>query len=92
LPISEIKIPKNSRDEFPPFLRAVQEIYTTPELSEEIFSLVEKAVCTKDVRNGRPGMNLWTIFVLAGARMCLGTDYDRLHYLTLQIQTVYCVK
>lgn len=58
LPISEIKIPKNSRDEFPPFLRAVQEIYTTPELSEEIFSLVEKAVCTKDVRNGRPGMNL----------------------------------
>ncbi len=81
LPISEIKIPKNSRDEFPPFLRAVQEIYITPELSEEIFSLVEKAVCTKDVRNGRPGMNLWTIFVLAGARMCLGTDYDRLHYL-----------
>ena len=35
----------------------------------------------KNTRNGRPGMNLWTIFVLAGARMCLGTDYDRLHYL-----------
>jgi len=82
IPISEIKIPTKSRDEFPPFLRAVQEIYNTPELSEEIFSLVEKAVCKNNVRNGRPGMNLWTIFVLAGARMCLGTDYDRLHYLS----------
>jgi hypothetical protein len=30
---------------------------------------------------GRPGMDLWTIFVLAGARLCLNTDYDRLHYL-----------
>jgi hypothetical protein len=26
-------------------------------------------------------MDLWTIFVLAGARLCLNTDYDRLHYL-----------
>ena len=26
-------------------------------------------------------MHLWTIFVLAGARLCLNTDYDRLHYL-----------
>ena len=80
-PISEIRIPLKSRDEFPPFLRAVQEIYNTPELSCEIFDLVEKAVCTKSKNNGRPGMNLWSIFVLAGARMCLGTDYDRLHYL-----------
>jgi len=82
IPISEIKIPTKSRDEFPPFLGAVQEIYNTPELSEEIFSLVEKAVCKNNVKNGRSGMNLWTIFVLAGARMCLGTDYDRLHYLS----------
>jgi hypothetical protein len=81
IPISEIKIPTKSRDEFPPYLRAVQEIYNNPEISTAIFDLVEKAVCKKDSRNGRPGMNLWTIFVLAGARMCLGTDYDRLHYL-----------
>ena len=80
-PISEISIPLDCRDEFPPFLRAVQEIYNTPELSCEIFNLVEKAVCIKDKNNGRPGMNLWTIFVLAGARMCLGTDYDRIHYI-----------
>jgi hypothetical protein len=82
IPISEIKIPKNTRDEFPPFLRAVQEIYITPEYSEAVFELVEKAVCNNSVKNGRPGMNLWTIFVLAGARLCLGTNYDRIHYLS----------
>lgn len=80
-PISEIKIPTKSRDEFPPFLRCVQEIYTTPELSEEIFGLVEKCVCKKSVKTGCPGMNLWRIFVLSGVRLCLGTDYDRVHYL-----------
>ena len=47
IPISEIKIPTKSRDEFPPYLRAVQEIYNTPEISTEIFDLVEKAVCKK---------------------------------------------
>jgi len=82
MPISEIKIPTKTRDEFPPFLRAVQEIYVTPEYSEVIFGLVEKAVCKNSIKNGRPGMNLWTIFVLAGARLCLGTDYERIHYLS----------
>jgi len=48
IPISEIKIPTKSRDEFPPFLRAVQEIYNNSELSAEIFDLVEMAVCKKD--------------------------------------------
>jgi len=79
--INEIKVPTKSRDEFPPYLRAVQEIYNSKELSTEIYELVEKAVCQKDSKTGRPGMNLWNIFVLAGARMCLGTDWDRLHYL-----------
>ena len=27
-------------------------------------------------------MDLWTIFVSAGARLCLNTDSDRLHYLS----------
>ena len=35
-----------------------------------------------DRNNGRPGMNLWTVFVLAQVRMCLGTSYDMLHHLS----------
>jgi hypothetical protein len=79
-PIDKIQIPTKSRDEFPPFLRAVQHIYSNEVLSERIYSLLESKICTKKA-TGRPGMDLWTIFVLAGARLCLHTDYDRLHYL-----------
>ena len=79
-PIEKIQLPTKSRDEFPPFLRAMQYIYTTNEVNEQVFSLLESVICTKKP-TGRPGMDLWTIFVLAGARLCLNTDYDRLHYL-----------
>jgi hypothetical protein len=79
-PIEKIKICKKSRDEFPPFLRAMQHIYTDKDVSEQIFSLLESLICTKKP-TGRRGMDLWTIFVLAQARLCLNTDYDRLHYL-----------
>ena len=79
-PIHEIVIPTKSRDEFPAFLRAMQYIYTNNELNEKIYSLLESIICKKK-KTGRPGMHLWTIFVLAGARLCLNTDYDRLHYL-----------
>ena len=34
------------------------------------------------LKTGRPGMNLWTIFVLSQVRMCLGTSYDMLHHLS----------
>ena len=79
-PIDQIIIPTKCRDEFPPFLRAVQHVYMDTELSEQIYSLLEKVLCAKK-RTGRPGMDLWTVFVLAGARLCLNADYDRLHYL-----------
>ena len=82
-PICEIEIPTKSRDEFPAFLRAMQYIYTNTELSGHIFSLLESKICTKKP-TGRPGMDLWSIFVLGGARLCLNADYDRLHYLANQ--------
>lgn len=80
-PIEKIQIPTKSRDEFPPFLRAMQYIYTDKDVSEHVFSQLESIICTKKP-TGRLGMNLWTIFVLAEARLCLNTDYDRLHYLS----------
>jgi len=82
-PIAEIEIPTKSRDEFPAFLRAMQYIYTNDDLSSSIFSLLESVICTTKP-TGRPGMDLWSIFVLAGARLCLNADYDRLHYLSNQ--------
>jgi hypothetical protein len=79
-PIDQIQIPTKSRDEFPAFLRAMQHIFTDKVLNEKVFSLLKPVICANH-STGRPGMNLWTIFVLAGARLCVNADYDRLHYL-----------
>ena len=81
IPIDLIQIPTKCRDEMPGFLRAMQYIYCNQEVSEQVYSLLESVICTKKP-TGRPGMDLWTIFVLAGARLCLNADYDRLHYIS----------
>ena len=83
IPISKVEIPTKSRDEFPAFLRAMQYIYSNEDLNERIYTLLESKICTKKA-TGRPGMELWTLFVLGGARLCLNADYDRLHYLSNQ--------
>jgi hypothetical protein len=79
-PIHEIEIPTKSRDEFPAFLRAMLYVFTNNDLNEKIYSLLESKICTGK-KTGRPGMDLWTIFVLAGTRLCLNTDYDFLLHL-----------
>jgi hypothetical protein len=58
----------------------MQYIYMNADLSERIFSLLESVICTKQA-TGRLGMDLWSIFVLGGSRLCLNVDYDRLHCL-----------
>ena len=78
-PIEEIKITTKSRDEFPPYLRAMQYIYCNEELNEKVYSMLEDKICKGKKDTGRPGMNLWEIFVLAGTRLCLNINYDRLH-------------
>jgi len=81
IPIEQIQIPTKSRDELPALLRALQYIYTDKEISEQVFSLLEASICTK-LPTGRPGMDLWSIFVLANIRLCLNTDYDYLHHVS----------
>lgn len=81
VPMTEIKIPIKSRDEMPPLMRAMKEIYQSADLSEQIFNILEEKICKGKKKTGRPGMNLWSVFVLAQARLCLNTNYDRLHYL-----------
>ena len=38
-PIGEVKFPERSRDEMPAVLRALQYIYTKPDLNEKVFCL-----------------------------------------------------
>ena len=78
LSISEVKLPLKSRDELPPMLRALQHIYVTLELNEEVFRILEEKVQKGKKKTGRYGMDLWHILVLSVVRLGLDADYDRL--------------
>lgn len=78
IPISEVQLPIKSRDELPPILRALQHIYVTPELNEEVFKILEGKVLKGKKKTGRYGMDLWHILVLSAVRLGLEANYDRL--------------
>jgi IS5 family transposase len=81
-PIEKVEIPLNCRDELPPTLRALQHIYTTPELNSKVFDILERKILPNvDFTTGRPGMNLWEILVLGTVRWTRDTDYDHLHHI-----------
>lgn len=87
--ISEIYLDPKSRDDIPQILRGLQHIYTTPELREEVFKILEEIVPVNiDSQNGRPGMILWKILVFGALRLDLNCDYDRLLELANNHKTI----
>jgi hypothetical protein len=81
-PISEIYVSSKSKNSLEQLIAALKEIYCNVEYNNKIFSIIESYLPKVNRNNGRPGMNLWTIFVLSQVRMCLGTSYDMLHHLS----------
>lgn len=79
LPISEVRLNLECRDEIIPILRALQHVYGDAELRRELLALVGKDVNGSTSRkHGRRGMNYWEIAVLAAARLGCNLDYDKL--------------
>jgi IS5 family transposase len=80
--ISDVKIPTDSRDELPSILRGLQLIYSTPEINNKIFDLLEEKVLSGVNKNfGRPGMNLWEILTFGSIRLGRDVDYDQLQHI-----------
>lgn len=77
-PIEKVPIPLRSRDELPPVLRALQFIYSTPELKEKVFTVLEKKITLHKM--GTPGMSLWEILCMGVIRLTLKANYDRLEH------------
>jgi len=78
--ISKIVFDPKSRDDMPKLLKGLQHLYVNPETREEIFKILEENILPeKNKKNGRPGMDLWKIFVLGVIRLNLNWDYDRVH-------------
>ncbi|MGB4960289.1 MAG: ISNCY family transposase, partial [Saprospiraceae bacterium] len=67
---------------------ALLEIYKTPQYNEEIFAILEAYINKGKQRTGRPGMDLWQIFVLAQYRLGLDLTYDELDYMVNEDKTL----
>ena len=85
LPISNVTLNLNCRDEIVPILAGLQHIYSQPALRDKILDLVEQDV-NEDSRNdcGREGLGYWEITVLAAVRLGCNLDYDKLQDLAEQ--------
>jgi len=79
LPIGEVKLNLDCRDEIIPILRALQHLYGHAELRGELLALVSNDVNgDTDRKLGRRGLNYWEITVLAATRLGCNLDYDKL--------------
>lgn len=77
--ISTIKPDFKSRDEIDKAVIGLQYIYTSPEIRQEVFMVLDKIIPKKiSKKTGRPGMDLWKIFVLGVIRQVCNWDYDKL--------------
>jgi len=79
VPVMDVYIDLKSRDELPPVLSALQFIYSNAELRDSVFQILERCVSYGKDKLGRKAMDRWEVLVLAVVRLCLNTDYDRLH-------------
>jgi hypothetical protein len=87
--ISKIEFDPKSRDDIPKILRGLQFVYTNVPLRTAIFELLESKISPEVSKtNGRPGMPLWIILVCGVIRLDLNCDYDRLHELVNQHNTL----
>ena len=82
IPIASIRINEKSRDDIPALLLGLQHLYRDEQVRTELFELLEAHVTPeRDRDNGRPGMMLWQLLVLAVLKQGLDCDYDRLQEL-----------
>jgi IS5 family transposase len=87
--VGEIELNLNCRDEIIPILRALQHVYEDPPLRRSILDLVGKDVSGgRSRKHGRPGLDYWSITVLAAVRLGCNLDYDKLQDLAEQHRTL----
>ena len=82
IPIGEVKITTKKRSgAYPGLCAALKEIFITPKWNEKVFEILESKITAGKKRTGRPGMDLWQIFVLSQVRLVKSLDYEDLHHI-----------
>jgi hypothetical protein len=83
--VLDVELNLNCRDEIIPIMRALQHIYSQPELRDHILSRVAQDVNPESRDDlGREGMDYWQIVVLAAVRLGCNLNYDKLQDLAEQ--------
>jgi len=82
IPIGETKVTIKKRSgALPGLCAALKEIFVIPEWNEKVFEILDEKITSGKKRTGRPGMDLWQIFVLSQVRLCQNISYDDLHHI-----------
>jgi hypothetical protein len=79
--IAQIRFDYESRDDIPKILKGLHNVA----LRTAVFELLERQIAPT---TGRPGMTLWTILIYGVIQLDLNCDFDRLHELTNQHNTI----
>jgi hypothetical protein len=83
--VSGVQLNLKCRDEIIPILRALQHVYGDVLLRCELLDLVGQDVNGgSSSKRGRPGLDYWSITVLASIRLGCNLDYDKLQDLAEQ--------
>lgn len=81
-PIAQITLDTECRDRMIPILRGLQHLFSQPQIRDQALQLVAQDVLQDaDPNQGREGLSLWQVFVLAAVRLGANITYDHLHYL-----------
>lgn len=82
-PIAELSLDPECRDRMIPILRGLQHIYSQPQIRDQALHLIAQDVLQEaDPQQGREGLTLWQVFVLAAVRLGTNITYDHLQYLS----------
>lgn len=80
--IEETPIPTVKRSgALPALYFALKRIYCDKHWNKRVFEIIENQMPEKKKDTGRPGLNLWQIFVLAQVRLCQKISYDDLYFM-----------
>lgn len=79
VPLLSVRLNPRSRDEKVKLIRGLQAVYADVVVRQQILDLIALDVLQGARRDtGRPGMDLWSVFVLLACREALQADYDEL--------------
>jgi len=82
-PIDQVELNFGCRDSIVPVLRSLQHVYSKPDVTETIMTLIGRDINgDSSAKLGREGMDYWHILVLASVRPGCNYTYDQVQDLS----------